>query len=185
MSRSERAGARRARSAFTLLEVLAAVAILGILYTVLAGAAMDGLIAEGVSKRRLEASLEADRQLLELELQIDAGIVPPVGHQESEVDDFHVVVGVEPYDLVLPGLQVQGQPVLGVLADRTLDRRSPLRRIDVSVAWLEAGAEYQVRRTSFAFDVSALDPSRLPEVNPQAGAPPGPEGTPPPAEETP
>jgi hypothetical protein len=152
--------------------VLAAVAILAILYTVLAGAAMDGLLAEGTSKRRLEASLIADRSLAELELQLDAGIVPPLGEEQTELGDFRVILGVEPYDLVLPELQTASGAPAPLLADLTGDRRSPLRRIEIRVAWMEAEVEYQVFRSSFAFDANALDPSLLPEVNAEAGPPP-------------
>ncbi len=62
----------RSTPAFTLLEVLAAVAILGIVYVVLADVAMQGLFAEGRAKRRLEASLKADLHLSELEVEIEA-----------------------------------------------------------------------------------------------------------------
>ena len=162
---------RTAERAFTLLEVLAAVAILGILYTVLAGAAMDGLIAEGTNKRRLEASLLADRQLAELELQLDARIVPPVGEEKFEIGDFRVAIVVEPYDLILPELQTGSRQAAPLLADLTTDGRSPLRQIQVSVAWFEAHVEHQVLRISFAFDADALDLSLLPEVSAPTGAP--------------
>ena len=61
---------------FTLLEVLAAVAILGILYVVLADVAMQGLLSEGRSRRRLEASLLADQALSDIEIEMASGGPP-------------------------------------------------------------------------------------------------------------
>ena len=56
-SRAER------QSGFTLLEVMAAVLVLGLLYTVLASAAMRGLRSEGTDRRRADAEMIADREL--------------------------------------------------------------------------------------------------------------------------
>ena len=58
---------RNSRLGFTLLEVLGAVAVLGIWYFVLATIATDGLLKEGQSLRKLRAGLIADRMLAELE----------------------------------------------------------------------------------------------------------------------
>ena len=69
MRRRSVTNARRlepARGGFTLIEVLAAVALLGILYAVLARVAIEGLRAEGDSERRLEASLLADERVNDL-----------------------------------------------------------------------------------------------------------------------
>jgi prepilin-type N-terminal cleavage/methylation domain-containing protein len=75
--------------AFTLLEVMAAVALLGILYTVLARVAIEGLRAEGESKRRLEASLLADARLEETFNTLEGSVaMPPVGHSEATEGDF-------------------------------------------------------------------------------------------------
>jgi prepilin-type N-terminal cleavage/methylation domain-containing protein len=54
---------RPAQNGFTLLEVLAAVAILSIWFIVIAGTSVQGLRAEGESRRRLEAGQMADRIL--------------------------------------------------------------------------------------------------------------------------
>ncbi len=62
---------RRAERGLTLLEVLAAVAVLGLLYTVLASAAVQGLRSEGESRRRLEASLLMDEQLVQIRIRLD------------------------------------------------------------------------------------------------------------------
>lgn len=163
---------RSTERGFTLIEVLAAIAILGLLYTLLSESAIQGLRSEKASLRRLEASLIADSWLAELEMQLGAGAVPPPGELEEEQGDFLVRMAVEPFDLILPelGNETTGQESTPVLSDLTVDRSSPLRVIRVTVAWQEAAAEHRVTRTTFAFDTSALDLSRLPQ--PQSSEPP-------------
>jgi prepilin-type N-terminal cleavage/methylation domain-containing protein len=148
---------RRTERGFTLIEVLAAVAVLGLLYTVLAEGAMQALRAEGVSKRRLEASLLADSRLAEVELELEGNSVPAVGATESEEDDFRVVVTVEPFDLMLPGLGAEDEKPGPLLGDLTQDRSSPLRKIEVRVFWFEGQGELKVVRTTFALDMLAID----------------------------
>jgi prepilin-type N-terminal cleavage/methylation domain-containing protein len=83
---------------FTLLEVMAAVLVLGILYSVLANAAIRGLRSEGESKRRIEASLLADRALSDLEIQLSLGQIPEKGATEETFDPYVVSTTVVPFD---------------------------------------------------------------------------------------
>jgi prepilin-type N-terminal cleavage/methylation domain-containing protein len=94
--------AERRRTGFTLLEVLAAVAVLAILYTVLARAGIDGLRAEGEADRRLRAGLLADERLSVLEGQLLAGAAVPVGDTEETVGEFALRISVAPLALTLP-----------------------------------------------------------------------------------
>ena len=64
---------RRAELALTLLEVMAAVALLVIVYTFLAKAATQGVRSEADSRRRMEASLLADATLAEIETRLALG----------------------------------------------------------------------------------------------------------------
>jgi prepilin-type N-terminal cleavage/methylation domain-containing protein len=157
-------GAGSARGGFTLLEVLVAVAVFGLLFTVLTGIAMQGLRAEGESDRELRASLLADRALAELETNLDLGVVPPLGREEREEEEFLVEVEVAAFDLELPedprgkrelGRQVPSGSLLGRGPGSSA---SPLRRIDVRVHWGEGVLEREVRRTSFALDAEAAAP---------------------------
>lgn len=158
---------RRARG-FTLFEVLAAVLILGLFYAVLASSAIQGLRAEGTSRRRLQASLLADRQLSELEAQAMTGGVPEIGHWEQEEGDFRVSVDVSPFDLSLllgddeePGSATRaaradaGESLLNLPQEGA---QSFLRTLDVRVSWAEGIDEQHVQRTSFAYDVAAAAP---------------------------
>jgi prepilin-type N-terminal cleavage/methylation domain-containing protein len=157
--------ARARRRGFTLIEVLAAVLVLGVLYTVLAGVAIEGLRAEGTSKRRLEASLLADRLLADLEEQIAAGSVPPIGIVEEEEDIFDLVIAVRELDLasILPpeppgsdrGARRAGPTSL--FGNDSGTEPSRLREIEVRIGWLEGDRELAVQRISYAFDATGLE----------------------------
>jgi hypothetical protein len=61
---------RRRRAAFTLIEVMGAVLVLGLLFTWLASVAMIGLRSEGTDHRRADAELVADLELSTIETSI-------------------------------------------------------------------------------------------------------------------
>ncbi|HET6304326.1 MAG TPA: type II secretion system protein [Myxococcota bacterium] len=153
--------AAAAHAAFTLLEVLVAVGVLGLLYTVLAGIAMQGLRAEGESGRELRASLLADGALAELETSGDFRVAPPV---EREEEDFVVTVEVAPFELELPASRRRErgerakEPTVSLIHGGPGSPASPLRRIEVTVSWSEGVFEREVRRTSFALDPEAAAP---------------------------
>lgn len=169
---------RTENAGFTLLEVLAAVAILAIAYTTLGSTGLQGLQHEGEARRRLEASLLADAAIAEIESAIDAGTAPPVGDEETEQDGYRIQVSVQPFRLVVPEpLAERGGKRLGnaqsrLGGDRSGERvapgesllgpsaagrggNSPLRRIDVHVVWDEGFGERTTTRTTFALDAEA------------------------------
>jgi prepilin-type N-terminal cleavage/methylation domain-containing protein len=169
------------RDGFTLLEVLAAVAILGIAYITLGSSGIQGLQHEGEARRRLEASLLADSVLSEIEAGLEAGAAPPLGEEESEADGFTIAVEVEPFSIVVPeeqdkngkrlgdarsrlggsGAQAQDPVIPGpsLLGDDSGPGVvSPLRRIDVD--HLERNRRALVSRTTFALDAMPLGHSK-------------------------
>jgi len=169
--------AERKRSAgFTLLEVLAAVAVLGLVYSVLATAAIQGLRAEGDAGRRLRASLLADQRITDIEAQVALGQTPEIGETEVEEDEFVVRTVVEPLDLDVGDTKASkrakerldravgarpkaGQGETGTLLHPAGASKQPLlRRIDLRVTWAEGEAEQSVRRTSFGLDMVAAAP---------------------------
>jgi prepilin-type N-terminal cleavage/methylation domain-containing protein len=161
------------RRGFTLLEVLAAVAVLALVYTALAQAAMQGLSHEGDASRRLEASLLADLSLAEIEGQLAAGIAPAVGLLEAEEGDFAVKIDVRPFDLGAFALQAgdaaaallgegtglegaqQGTPAFQLLTSQP-GAPAPLLEIEVRIGWVEGGFEQEVTRTTFAADPATV-----------------------------
>ncbi len=150
------AGSRRERrQGFTLFEVLAAAGILALFYTMLAGSAIEGINSEGVSRRRMEASLLADQRLADIETALGAGTAPEIGQSEEEVDLFTVRVDVTPFDATaLLGDEIEIAEGAKGLLDAS--GRSPLRLIDLRVSWLELDREVEVRRTTFAYAPAAV-----------------------------
>jgi hypothetical protein len=145
---------------------MAAVAVLGLVYVVLARGAMQGLRTEGDASRRLRATLLADRVLNDLELELAGGATPQVGEQETSEEEFTVLVEVSPFDAtsLLPDTPDEGEPPAASTPPREL-LEPPLRggapallSIVVRVAWIDGISEREVTRTSFAFDAQAADP---------------------------
>jgi prepilin-type N-terminal cleavage/methylation domain-containing protein len=150
---------RRSESGFTLLEVLAAVLLLGTVYTVLAGVAIRGLRSEGTAQRRLEASLIADQKLAAIELQIESGIFPIEGPEEEEEDIFVIAFSDEDFEIPVP-LSENGQKPDGgigsLLSENTAGSGVALRRYELRIGWLEGPVEYEVVRTTYGFDSTVL-----------------------------
>jgi type II secretory pathway pseudopilin PulG len=153
---------RRRRAAFTLIEVMGAVLVLGLLFTWLASVAMIGLRSEGTDHRRADAELVADLELSTIETSITAGNMPKDGRSERDEEPFRVLIEVVPTDVfsLLPA------PVSKEIVAK-LDPRAPsllhdergqsrVRRVSVLVEWDEAGEAAQVERTTYAYDKSEL-----------------------------
>jgi len=171
---------------FSLIEVLAAVSLLIILFIPLVRAAIDGLRSEGESRRRLEASLLADNVLAEIESGFQLGIVPNIGEEASEVAEFRILSAVTRFDV--PFLNEErgedeltgGRRTLGEINSLGEDfgasqsifpppdssEVSPLRKIEITVSWPgygdpdqgeeSDGQRNRVVRTTFAFDVDSV-----------------------------
>ncbi len=166
--------AERTGSGFTLLEVLAAVALLGIAYTVLGGAGIQGLQREGEAARRFEATLLADRVAAGVESAFDQGAAPPLGEDEQSDGDFSISIRVTPFDVQIPELELpralqraedaarrpgesrrEGRELGPSLLVGTGGQASPLRRVEITVAWSEGWGERTVTRTTFGLDPEA------------------------------
>lgn len=152
------------RRAFTLFEVMAAVAVLGFAVTMLARGAIAGMGYEGDASRRLAASLIADRALFEVESAFALGAVPEIGRQESETEDeFRLAVEVAPLDPAALGIGAlfATDPAAGARAGAAAGappaqgNAPTLLLVSVRVAWTEGLTEQAVTRTTFAFDATA------------------------------
>ena len=142
---------------FTLLEVLAAVAILAIWYMVMASIATQGLRAEGESQRRLRASLLADSLIVDLESNQILGIAPPVQEEEEAIGEFVVRTLVEPYRLEFPrppdDPNPNGPPEAALQKLVQGSGESLLLTVRVEVRWWEGVTERVVSRETFALDL--------------------------------
>jgi hypothetical protein len=157
---------------------MAAVAVFGLVYVVIARAAIGGLSIEGEANRRMEASLLADQALHELETQLLAETSPRLGRTEESVGPFDVLVEVAPLDPTAIGLEIPtpapatssregqdlrdrprgGVQVVPSLLAPARGRPPALLALFVSVSWLEGGDRLAVTRTSFGFDAAAAAP---------------------------
>lgn len=185
---------RAAAAGFTLLEVLVAVAVLGLVYVTVARVAIQGMRSEGDAARRLEASRVADRTLAELETQLAQGTAPPLGERTLEEAGYRVELAVEPFsaqslglggalaELDLPrreGAQEERPgrsrpdrdegPPLALLEPPQRGARPALLQLRVRVAWQDAAQEQSVTRTTFALDRETAA-SRLEGVDSRDGA---------------
>ena len=151
-----------ARRGFTLLEVLVAVALLGVVVSVLARSAIEGMSYEGDGTRRTRASLIADRALWSVEAGLR--LAPPQAvHEESEEGEFQVKLDVQPLELgpggldALLGAREETKGADGPAGARALAPSVALAlfRVFVQVSWVEGLRELSVTRSTFAYDASA------------------------------
>jgi prepilin-type N-terminal cleavage/methylation domain-containing protein len=152
------------RDGFTLLEVLGAVAILGISYMVLATAAIQAMQGIGQSQRRIEASLLADQTLIDVEISTETGqLIEP---KLVTWQDGYFEVTLEIIDLSEvyqgKGLGENETSLLGFLGKEANGAFAPfresnlllgyLREVQIIVQWIEGGEELNVTRTAFLYD---------------------------------
>jgi prepilin-type N-terminal cleavage/methylation domain-containing protein len=155
------AGAVPARLAgFTLLEVMAAVALLAILYTVLARVAIEGLRGEGESKRRLEAALLADARIAESFTAFSGGFVmPELGHSELTEGEFTLALDVALFQPPVEwGFDEKsgGPPPLLFATSPGVPGVQALRTVQLQVSWLEGGEKRGVSRTIYLMDFNRI-----------------------------
>lgn len=149
---------RRCRAGLTLIEVLAAVAVLGVGYIAVIQAGSEGLLREGETRRYLEASLIADQALFELEFDLDAGLIPEA--DTREVDGYELEIEISPVALTVAPPE-RNAPVEVANVDQnsllggSRPTKSPLRRVELWVRWQEGFSERAVSRITFAFDPSS------------------------------
>jgi type II secretory pathway pseudopilin PulG len=156
---------RTSERAFTLLEVLGAVALLGLVYVSLSRAAIEALRAEGESRRRLEASLLADERLAELETALAAGGTPPLGRTRESVEEFTVEVDVRAFEppptpspadaAKRPNAFLPPDDATSFFGPPPSGMTPALKAVDVVVRWGEGDDAREVRRSTWALDTSA------------------------------
>ena len=148
---------RRDAAGFTLLEVMGAVVILGIVATSLMTASINSTRIAGDARDRLRASLLADSIVAEIESTATSpGGAAAVDTGDREIDGYTVSVSVDPVDAASIGLEglvarERGEPEAAVLAG---DPRggAPLSRVRVIV---KSPSGIETTRVTFSFDPSA------------------------------
>lgn len=152
---------KRAERGFTLIEVLGAVALLALVYSTLSTVAIRGLRSEGESQRILQASLRADWEMSQLEMQIEQALLPEVGVTETEEDDLKLTWEVTGFRPPLGGGEPNPlSPWPQSAANKPLfdDSGSPkpsFLQIVLRVSWLEGEQERSVQRITYAVDEGA------------------------------
>ncbi|MDG2334068.1 MAG: prepilin-type N-terminal cleavage/methylation domain-containing protein [Myxococcota bacterium] len=148
--------------AFTLLEVLAAVAILSIWYVVIAAMATEGLRKQGISNRLIEASEIASQVMAEIEAGTLNGSAPESRDEETEEGIFLVHVFIAPFGFGSSSAaedyaqEEQDGPGLEQLVKAEMPGVAQnLMAINVRVAWEEGPAVRAVRRRTYAFDLES------------------------------
>ena len=149
---------------FTLLEVLGAVAILGISYMVLATAAIQAMQGIGQSQRRIEASLLADQTLIDVEISTETGQLIEPKLVTWEDGYFEVTLEIIDLSEVHQGKELAGDGtgLLGFLGKEANGAFAPfrdsnlllgyLRQVQITVQWIEGGDALNVTRTAFLYD---------------------------------
>lgn len=172
---NERRIARAGQQGLTLLEVLAAVALLGIVYTALATKATQGVMSESDSLRRFHASLLADERLAEIETIAASKQTPDLGRTEEETEDgiFQVITEVTEWTVPVPPVPDGEKPRLaGIDSDDVLGGTSGgpgvLLQALVRVTWNNGVGERSIERVTFV-----LDQERLETLAPAGPAGPG------------
>jgi hypothetical protein len=154
---------------------MAAVAVLGIVVTFLAQAAIEGLAHEGDGERRMRASLLADRLLTDLEAELASGGELPIGVSEQEDGDLRSIIEIAAADPTSLGLNALLQPPGDAPGSEPPEwalltpGEGGLRSAHVRVQWTEGTTEQEVSRTTFLLDpasVSALQ-DLVPPENPE------------------
>lgn len=181
MISSDRHSNAAPESGFTLLEVLGAVAILGISYLVLASTSIGAIQGIGREQRRIGASLLADQTVAELEIAVRTEQPLDPRQEEWESGPFTVRLEVldmslqyegtgEPQDAV-DLLEFLGNEANGEFAEHRTKNLllGYLREVHVAVRWKDGPNEFQVTRTAFLYDHLAWSENEAVESEQEAG----------------
>lgn len=172
----------------TLIEVMGAVAIVGIWFLVLSASAMRGVAAEGNAQRLLEASMVADEVLADAETQALLGL--PLEIETDEYGDldldgepeFVVEVEIEPFDplsrLTPANSALRGAPFVDPRSGSPEAESSPLSMQQLRIhVYLEPNfaaddelTEPLASRTTFL-----IDPDSLAQLQPATSSEPAPD----------
>ncbi len=168
MASLQPAATRPRSNGFTLVEVLGAVAVLGISYIMLATATIQGLQLIGESQRRIHASLLADEILAEIEISAEIGQLIEIGYEEREAGPFAVAIETRDMAEFYDAGSIGGDKPKGLMEFLAAEANGPfapfrnsnwllgyLREIHISISWQEAANTIEVTRTAYIYDQQA------------------------------
>ena len=158
---------------FTLVEVMAAVFILGLFVTAISQLLIQAQRNEGDARRRARAASLADHLLAEIETGLAHGAAPSLGKQESRDEDLIATTEVAAFDAAkeIPALAPSRDPEAGPersapsggwLESPQAEAAPPILSISVRVTWEGAPVDadtqhpYGIQRRTFALNPSAL-----------------------------
>ena len=135
---------------------MAAVALLGIVYTYLAKATSQGILTAGDSRWRMEASLVADQAFVDLERDLRATVPLELGLTTFELGDFTISRQVDPFTPP-PGLLPEVDPESAAVSLLNGSPNSPgiLRRVLIRVTWFDGVWTRSLERITYAYDPAA------------------------------
>jgi prepilin-type N-terminal cleavage/methylation domain-containing protein len=166
---------RRNENAFTLIEVMAAVFILGLFVAAISQLLTQASRNEGRARLQGQASSLADRAIAEIEEGIARGAAPPLGEREAGEENWIVVTNVTAFDATTlapaggPADDARGGSATGPapagswLASPAAETNPPLLEIAVRVSWKDAPVDaetqqpFAIRRRTFALNPAALE----------------------------
>ncbi len=162
----------RSRTAgFSLLEVLAAVAFLGLWFSVIVGSAMQAMRGEERAERRMVAGLLADERMADIEIGLATGAVPEIGTEEEDENEDGIRLEIETRELELDpkafrpdaaeeddhfNPEASDINLNTVLAPSTAQSDPPLLSIEVRAYWTSGVHEEYATRTTYAFNTEAV-----------------------------
>jgi prepilin-type N-terminal cleavage/methylation domain-containing protein len=164
---------RSSERAFTLIEVMAAVFMLGLFVAAISQLLTQARRNEGHARLQAEATALADRAIAEIEEGIARGAAPPLGERETGDGDWIVTTAVTPFDattLAPVGATdprstrtTNEAPAGSWLASPAAEANPPLLEIAVRVSWKDAPVDadtqqrFAIRRRTFALNPAALE----------------------------
>lgn len=177
----------RRPNAFTLIEMMAAAALLALVVAALTSQVGQWNRFEGEARRTAEASLYADRLLAELEESAARGAAVPLGKREAQEGPFVAAIEVAPLDPALlaaagrAGGGTEAESTRGAEADPgaagwlsgpAAQANPPLLQATIRVVGKDGTFEAGVSRTTFFLNPAALE--ALGASDAESGEEPGP-----------
>jgi prepilin-type N-terminal cleavage/methylation domain-containing protein len=160
---------RRSERAFTLIEVMAAVFMLGLFVAAISQLLTQARRNEGFARLQAQAAALADDAVATLEEGLVRGAAPALGSDEGGEAPWRVVTEVRAFDTTLLAPTVAGEPeraapaAASFLGAPSANASPPLLEIEVRVSWEgapvddETGEPFSIRRRTFALNPTALE----------------------------